>query len=122
VLVIGANPAVNHPVAATWIKNAVRGGAKLIVIDPRRNELARHAHRFLQFKPDSDVALLSAMLHTIIEEGLTDARFIAERTLGFEALREHVRGCSAELAAPVTGIAAETIREWHACTPAAARR
>ncbi len=111
VLVIGANPTVNHPVAATWIKNAVRRGTKLVVIDPRRNDLARHARHFLQFNPDSDVALLSAMLHTIIEEGLADARFIAERTLGFEALREHVRGCTPELAAPVTGIAAETIRE-----------
>ncbi|MDO8420087.1 MAG: molybdopterin-dependent oxidoreductase, partial [Rubrivivax sp.] len=111
VLVIGANPTVNHPVAASWIKNAVQRGTKLIVVDPRRNELARHAHLFLQFKPDSDVALLSAMLHVIIEEGLADARFIAERTLGFEALREHVRHCSPEAMAPVTGIAATTIRE-----------
>ena len=111
VLLIGANPTVNHPVAATWIKNAVRGGTRLVVIDPRRNELARHAHRFLQFHPDSDVALLSAMLHTIVEEGLTDAAFIAERTQGFGALREHVRGCTPERAAPLTGIAAETIRE-----------
>ena len=111
VLVIGANPTVNHPVAATWIKNAVRRGTRLVVIDPRRNELARHAHLFLQFKPDSDVALLNAMLHAIIEEGLADARFIAERTLGFEALREHVRGCSPEWAAPITGIEAQAIRE-----------
>jgi formate dehydrogenase major subunit len=111
VLVIGANPTVNHPVAATWIKNAVRRGTKLVVADPRRSELARHAHRFLQFKPDSDVALLSAMLHTIIEEGLADARFIADRTSGFEALREQVSGCSPEAMAPLTGIPAPTLRE-----------
>jgi formate dehydrogenase major subunit len=111
VLVIGANPTVNHPVAATWIKNAVRRGTKLIVADPRRSDLARHAHHFLQFKPDSDVALLSAMLHTIIDEGLTDARFIADRTSGFEALREQVRGCSPEAMAPLTGIPAPTLRE-----------
>ena len=111
ILVIGANPTVNHPVAATWIKNAVRRGTRLIVADPRRSELARHAHRFLQFKPDSDVALLSALLHTIIEEGLTDARFIADRTSGFEALREQVRGCSPEAMAPLTGIPAATLRE-----------
>jgi formate dehydrogenase major subunit len=111
VLVIGANPTVNHPVAASWIKNAVRRGTQLVVIDPRRNELARHARHFLPFKPDSDVALLSAMLHTIVAEGLTDERFIAERTLGFDALREHVRACSPEWAAPLTGIEAQTIRE-----------
>ena len=111
VLVIGANPTVNHPVAASWIKNAVRRGTQLVVIDPRGNELARHARHFLQFKPDSDVALLSAMLHTIVEEGLINEKFIAERTLGFEAMREHVRDCSPEWAAPLTGIEAQTIRQ-----------
>src|SRR5436309_7299629 len=59
VIVIGANPTVNHPVAATWIKNAAANGTKLIVMDPRRSELARIAYRFLQFKPDTDVALLN---------------------------------------------------------------
>ena len=70
VLLIGANPVVNHPVAATWIKNAVKNGTKLILADPRRSELARHATHYLQFKPDTDVALLNAMMHTIVEEGL----------------------------------------------------
>ena len=70
VLLIGANPVVNHPVAATWIKNAVKHGTKLILADPRRSELARHATHYLQFKPDTDVALLNAMMHTIVEEGL----------------------------------------------------
>ena len=70
VLLIGANPVVNHPVAATWIKNATKRGTKLILVEPRRSELARHATYFLQLKPDSDVALLNAMLHTIVEEGL----------------------------------------------------
>ena len=111
VLVIGANPTVNHPVAASWIKNAVRRGTQLVVIDPRRNELARHARHFLPFKPDSDVALLSAMLHVIVTEGLTDERFIAGRTLGFDAMREYVRHRSPEWAAPLTGIEAQTIRE-----------
>src|SRR3984885_3941498 len=67
---IGANPTSNHPVAATWIKNAVRRGAKLIIADPRRNDLARHAWRNLQFTADMDVAMLNAMIHVIIEEGL----------------------------------------------------
>ena len=73
VLLIGANPVVNHPVAATWIKNAVKSGTKLILADPRRSELARHATHYLQFKPDTDVALLNAMMHTIVEEGLVAA-------------------------------------------------
>ena len=78
VLLIGANPTSNHPVAATWIKNAVKNGTKLIVADPRRSDLARHATHFLQFKPDTDVALLNAMMHTIVHEGLVDEDFIRE--------------------------------------------
>ena len=79
VLLIGSNPVVNHPVAATWIKNAVKQGTKLILIDPRRSELARHAEYYLQFKPDTDVALLNAMMHTIVTEGLVDEKFIQDR-------------------------------------------
>src|SRR4051812_14588377 len=66
VLLIGANPVVNHPVAATWIKNAAKEGTKLILVDPRRSELARHAAYYLQFKADSDVAFLNAMMHVIV--------------------------------------------------------
>jgi len=110
VLVIGANPTVNHPVAATWMKNAARTGVKLIVADPRRSDLARHAHRFLQFKPDTDVALLNAMMHTIVEEGLVDPAFIADRTSGYDALAANVAHYSPEAMAPICGIAAETIR------------
>ncbi|MCP4950997.1 MAG: molybdopterin-dependent oxidoreductase, partial [Proteobacteria bacterium] len=71
IVVIGANPTGNHPVAATFIKNAARKGATLIVMDPRRTDLARHADHFLQFRADTDVALLNAMIHTIIDEDLT---------------------------------------------------
>ncbi len=110
VLVIGANPTVNHPVAATWMKNAARTGVKLIVADPRRSDLARHAHRFLQFKPDTDVALLNAMMHTIVEENLVDPAFIADRTSGYDALAANVAHYSPEAMAPICGIAAETIR------------
>jgi len=110
VIVIGANPVVNHPVAATWIKNAARRGTKLIVIDPRRSELARHATHYLPFKPDSDVALLNAMMHVIVEEGLVNPGFIADRTSGYEALAQNVRAYSPEVMAPVTGIDAATVR------------
>src|SRR5579859_4290550 len=111
VILIGANPTVNHPVAATFLKNAMRNGTKLIVMDPRRSELARTAYRFVQFKPDTDVALLNAMMHVIIEENLVDARFIADRTLGYAELAKNVQGYSPELMAPICGIPADTIRE-----------
>ncbi|HXP64973.1 MAG TPA: formate dehydrogenase subunit alpha, partial [Steroidobacteraceae bacterium] len=109
--VIGANPTVNHPVAATFIKNAMKHGTKLIVMDPRRSELARTAYRYLQFKPDTDVALLNAMMHVIIEENLVDERFIADRTLGYAELAKNVQGYSPDLMAPICGIPADTIRE-----------
>jgi formate dehydrogenase major subunit len=110
-LLIGANPTVNHPVAATWIKNAVRQGTRLIVADPRGSDLVRHAHRHLPFRPDTDVALLNAMMHVIVTEGLADARFIADRTSGYEALAANVQAYSPERMAPVCGIDADTIRE-----------
>ena len=111
VIVIGANPTVNHPVAATWLKNAMRAGTKLILMDPRRSELARLAYRYLPFKPDTDVALLNAMMHVIVEENLVDEKFISDRTLGYEALVDNVKGYSPELMEPICGIPAETIRE-----------
>jgi formate dehydrogenase major subunit len=110
VLVIGANPTVNHPVAATWIKNAVRRGTKLVMLDPRRGDLARIAHAHVQFKPDTDVALLNSMMHVIVEEGLIDRDFIHRRTLGFDAVAANVRAFSPEAMAPVTGVPAATIR------------
>ena len=111
VLVIGANPTVNHPVAATWIKNAVRNGTKLIIADPRRTELARHATYVLQFNADTDVAMLNAIMHVIVAEGLVNADFIRDRTSGYEALAENVKKYSPETMAPICGIPAQTLRE-----------
>ena len=111
IFLIGANPTSNHPVAATWIKNAVKQGAKLIYADPRRGDLGRHATYYLQFKPDTDVALLNAMMHTIVHEGLVNEEFIKSRTLGYDELRKNVEGYSPEAMAPVCGIPAETIKE-----------
>jgi formate dehydrogenase major subunit len=111
VLVIGSNPTVNHPVAATWIKNAVKNGTKLIIADPRRTELARHATYVLQFKPDTDVAMLNAIMHVIVTEGLANQEFIRDRTSGYAALAENVKKYSPEMMAPICGIPAETLRE-----------
>ncbi len=111
IFVIGSNATVNHPVAATWMKNAAKAGSKLIVADPRRTELARHATHYLQFNPDTDVALLNAMLHVIVEEGLVNEAFVRDRTMGYDALVENVKSFSPEAMAPICGIDAETIRE-----------
>ncbi len=111
IVVIGANPTENHPVAATFMKNAAKEGKTLIVMDPRRNGLARYARFVLQFKPDTDVALLNGMMHAIIEADLVDDAFVSQRTEGFEALKQHVAPFSPEAVAPVCGIPAETIRE-----------
>ena len=110
VIVIGANPSVNHPVAASWIKNAVNNGTKLIICDPRRSDLVRIAHRHLQFKPDTDVAMLNAMMNVIVTENLVDAAFIASRTIGYDDLRKNVEGYTPEMMAPICGIDADTIR------------
>jgi formate dehydrogenase major subunit len=111
IFVIGANPTSNHPVAATWMKNAAQRGAKIVLADPRVTDIGKHAWRTLQFKADTDVAMLNALIHTVIEEGLTDDAFIRDRASNFEALRENVKGYSPEAMAPICGIAAQTLRE-----------
>ena len=110
IVVIGARPAQNHPVAATFIKNAAKDGATLIVIDPRGQALTRHADFMLQFEPGTDVALLNAMIHTIIEEGLADRQYIEGFTDGFAELAARVKDFPPERMADVCGIDAETIR------------
>jgi formate dehydrogenase major subunit len=82
---IGSNPTANHPVAATWFKNAAKNGAKIVLCDPRITDIGKHAWRTLQFKPDTDVAMLNAMIYTVIEEGLCDENFIRDRANNFEA-------------------------------------
>jgi formate dehydrogenase major subunit len=111
VIVIGARPAQNHPVAATFLKNATRRGTKLYIMDPRRQALSKYATRMLQFKPGQDVALLNAMLYTIIEEDLTDKQYIQAHTEGFEELKDRIKAFSPEKMAEICGIEAEVIRE-----------
>ena len=111
IFVIGSNPTANHPVAATWMKNAAKRGAKIVLADPRITDIGRHAWRTLQFKADTDVAMLNALIHTVIDEGLVDEAFIKDRANNFEALKANVMGCSPEAMAPVCGIPAETLRE-----------
>ena len=111
IIVIGARPNDNHPVAATFMKNAAENGSKLIVIEPYSSEMYLHAHAFLQLRPGTDVLLLNGMMHTIINEGLHDRSFIDAHTAGFAALMETVQEYSPEQVAPICGIAAEKIKE-----------
>ena len=110
IIVIGARPTENHPVAATFFKQAAKRGAKIFVIDPRGYSLMRYATRTLRFNPGRDVAMLNALLHTIIEEGLTDRQYIQAHTEDYEKLREHIRDYSPEKMAPICGIDAATLR------------
>lgn len=111
IVIIGANPTVNHPVGATWMKNAMRKGTKLILMDPRTTELSRQATHHLAFKPGSDVPMLNAMMHVIVEENLVDEKFIADRTIGFEAMKKHLQKYTPELMEPICGIPADTLRQ-----------
>ena len=111
IMVIGSNPTANHPVAATWMKNAAKNGTKIVLADPRITDIGKHAWRTLQFKPDTDVAMLNAMIYTVIEEGLCDQEFVKNRASNFEALKENIKGYSPEAMAPICGIPAERLRE-----------
>ena len=111
IMIIGAKPTVNHPVAATFMKNAVKAGKTLILLDPYRSDLARHADYFLQFRSDTDVPLLNSMMHSIIEENLHDKEYIERHTEGFEALRDGVKDYSPEKVSTICGIPAQTLRE-----------
>ena len=110
IIVIGARPTENHPVAATFIKNAKKEGKTLIVIDPRGQGLSRHADFNLQFKPGTDVALLNAIMHTIVEEGLTNAEYIQTYTEGYAELKARIEAFSPDRMADVCGVDAEAIR------------
>ncbi|MFN2462094.1 MAG: formate dehydrogenase subunit alpha [Candidatus Velthaea sp.] len=110
-IVIGSNPTTNHPVAATFMKNAAKAGTKIILMDPRRSDLSRHATYFLQFNSDTDVALLNGIMHVIVAEGLVNEAFVRERTENYEALKANVAEYPPEKVAPITGIPADVIRE-----------
>ncbi|MFT7311357.1 MAG: formate dehydrogenase major subunit, partial [Paracoccaceae bacterium] len=110
-IVIGANPTENHPVAATYFKQFVKRGGKLIVMDPRGQGLKRHASHMLQFRPGSDVSMLNAIMHVIVEEGLYDQQYIAGYTENFEAMKAHLKDFSPEKMTEICGIAPDMLRD-----------
>lgn len=111
IILIGCNPASNHPVAASWFKQAAKRGTRLVIMDPRGQPLSRHAWRHLRFTPGSDVALLSALLQVIIAEQLYDRDYIDAHTDGFEALCAQVAEMTPERMAPLCGIEPDVLRE-----------
>ncbi len=108
-LLIGTNTTEAHPVIGYKMKQAVRGGAKLIVIDPRRTELAGEADYWLRLKPGTDIPLLNGLMHIIIKEDLYDKDFVAERTENFEALKETVGRYTPEYVSQLTGVPVEDL-------------
>lgn len=110
IIVIGARPTENHPVAATYFKQAARQGRTLIVMDPRGHALMRHATHAVRFTPGADVALLNAMLNVIIAEGLTNEAYLRDHVDGFAALKEKVAPFTPEAMSPVCGVPASQIR------------
>ena len=110
-LFTGTNTTANHPVAASFFKQAAARGTKLLFVDPRRPDMARHAHRYAQIRSGTDVAFYNAMMHVIIAEGLHDEAFVRDRTTGFDALRATVERYPPALAAEICGVPAELIVE-----------
>ncbi len=111
IFIAGANTTESHPVFGALIKRAVARGARLIVADPRRLELARLADIHLQMLPGTDVALFNAMLHHVIEAGLVDETFVAARTRDFDAVKASVAPYTLEVGSRITGIPAARIRD-----------
>jgi len=109
-IVIGSNPIENHPVAATYFKQLVKRGGKLIVMDPRGQALKRFATHMLQFRPGADVSMLNAIMHVIAQEGLYDQAYIDQFTENWGAMKEHLKNFAPEDMAKTCGIDAETLR------------
>lgn len=110
-IITGSNTAENHPVIATFLKQAVKKrGAQLIVADPRQTEMTRFATLWLRQRPGTDVALFNAMAHVIVEEGLYNHEFVANRTEGFAEYRSSLEETTPEWAEAITGVPAADIR------------
>jgi formate dehydrogenase major subunit len=110
IVIIGSNPTENHPVAATFFKQAAKRGAEIIVMDPRGIAMKHHATHMLQFRNGADVAMLNGILNTIVAEKLTDEQYIQTYVEGFPQFAESIKDFTPEEMAPICGIEAETLR------------
>ncbi len=109
--VCGSNTSEAHPVVGVKVRRAVKEGARLIVIDPRKTEVAAMAHVWLRLRPGTNVLLLNSILQVILEEGLENREFIKARTEGFEGLCRHLEAFSPEATQVATGVAPALVRE-----------
>ena len=109
ILIIGSNMTEAHPVASTFVKDAVLGGAQLIVVDPRRTNLVDFAKLHVQIKVGSDVALINGVMNVLISENLYDKKYVESCTMGFDELKKKVMEYPPERAAQISGVSADTI-------------
>lgn len=110
IVLVGANPTEAHPVFGARIKQAVLKGCRLIVLDPRNTELARLADLHIPLRSGSNVAVINAMQHVLLEEGLIDPDFVQRHAVGLEEVRREVAECTPEWAAAIAGVDPELIR------------
>ncbi len=110
IMLVGSNPEEAHPVVGMQIREAVRKGTKLIVVDPRDIDLAKEADVHLKLRPGTNIAFANGMCHIFIEEGLIDEKFIAERTEGFEKLKEIVKDYTPERVGEICHIDPDDLR------------
>jgi len=111
IVVAGANPTEAHPIIGARIKQAVRRGARLVVIDPRAIELTDYATLHLQIEPGTNVALFNALARIALDEALYDQKYVTQRTEGFDDLRRFCAGISLPDAATVCGVPLEQVFE-----------
>ena len=105
ILITGSNTTENHPVLSSYVKRAVKfKGAKLIVVDPRRIPITRHAAQWLRPNLGTDVAWINGMMHVIINEGLYDATYVQNRTVGLDELKQIVAKYTPEYVEEISGI------------------
>ncbi|MCI1903612.1 formate dehydrogenase subunit alpha [Enterococcus hirae] len=109
ILLVGSNTTEAHPVIGTQIREAVANGAKLIVVDPRRIDLVNEATMHLQVKAGTNVAFANGLMNVIINEGLVDEKFVAERTEGYEEMKELVKDYTPEKVAEICEINADDL-------------
>ena len=112
IMVIGSNMVEAHPVASTFVKNAVLKGAQLLVVDPRKHKLTDFATLHAPIKVGTDIAFLNGVMHVLIEEGLYDRKFVESCTVGFDKLNENVAAYTPERAAEICGVSPGMIRDF----------
>ncbi len=110
ILITGSNTTEAHPLVASRILKAKEKGAKLIVIDPRRTQIARYADIFVRQRLGTDVAWINGLMHIILKEGWEDKEFISTRTEGFEALKKEVENYPPEKVEEITGFSEADLR------------